>query len=150
MVDKVQTFTLFSFTQKIRKQLLNTYRQSGLENTEFAMVAALVLGYDDEIDRPLLNAYSHTGTLHVLSVSGLHVGIIYMLLGYMLSFLDRNKKTTWIKVFLILSFLWFFVLLSGFSYHTPLCWVSFICILTLIICLLSHGVLPIKYGLCAQ
>ncbi len=115
VVDKVQTFTLFSFTQKIRKQLLNTYRQSGLENTEFAMVAALVLGYDDEIDRPLLNAYSHTGTLHVLSVSGLHVGIIYMLLGYMLSFLDRNKKTTWIKVFLILGFLWFFVLLSGFS-----------------------------------
>ena len=115
VVDKVQTVTLFSFTQKIRKHLLNTYRQSGLENTEFAMVAALVLGYDDEIDRPLLNAYSHTGTLHVLSVSGLHVGIIYMLLGYMLSFLDRNKKTTWIKVFLILGFLWFFVLLSGFS-----------------------------------
>ena len=115
VVAKAQTITLFSFTQKIRKQLLNTYRQSGLENTEFAMVAALVLGYDDEIDRPLLNAYSHTGTLHVLSVSGLHVGIIYMLLGYMLSFLDRNKKTTWIKVFLILGFLWFFVLLSGFS-----------------------------------
>jgi len=115
VVDKVQTITLFNFTQKIRKQLLNTYRQSGLENTEFAMVAALVLGYDDEIDRPLLKAYSHTGTLHVLSVSGLHVGIIYMLLGYMLSFLDRNKKTTWIKVFLILGFLWFFVLLSGFS-----------------------------------
>ncbi len=115
VVDKVQTTTLFSFTQKIRKHLLNTYRQSGLETTEFAMVAALVLGYDDEIDRPLLNAYSHTGTLHVLSVSGLHVGIIYMLLGYMLSFLDRTKKTTWIKVFLILGFLWFFVLLSGFS-----------------------------------
>lgn len=115
VVSEVKTVTLFSFTQKIRKHLLNTYRQSGLENTEFAMVAALVLGYDDEIDRPLLNAYSHTGTLHVLSVSGLHVGIIYMLLGYVLSFLDRNKKTTWIKVFFILGFLWFFVLLSGFS-----------------------------------
>ncbi|MHB8260784.1 MAG: ComEC/Rec2 family competence protein [Bacteroidia bacterium] len=115
VVNKVETIILFSFTQKIRKHLLNTYRQSGLENTEFAMVAALVLGYDDEIDKPLLSAYSHTGTLHVLSVSGLHVGIIYMLLGYMLSFLDRTKKTTWLKVFLILGFLWFFVLLSGFS-----------------------------------
>lgn len=110
-----KTFSLVSISQKIRKQLLDTYRASGLEQTEFAMVAALVLGYDDEIDRPLMNAYSHTGTLHVLSVSGLHVGIIYLLLGYMLSFLNRNKKTTWIKVFLIIGVLWFFVLLSGFS-----------------------------------
>ncbi len=108
-------FSLFSLSQKIRKQLLDTYRTSGLENTEFAMVAALVLGYDDEIDRPTFNAYSHTGTLHVLSVSGLHVGLIYLLLGYMLSFLNKNKKTTWIKVFLIVTVLWFFVLLSGFS-----------------------------------
>jgi competence protein ComEC len=108
-------FSLFSLSQKIRKQLLDTYRTSGLENTEFAMVSALVLGYDDEIDRPTFNAYSHTGTLHVLSVSGLHVGLIYLLLGYMLSFLNKNKKTTWIKVFLIVIVLWFFVLLSGFS-----------------------------------
>ena len=110
-----KTFSLISISQKIRKQLLDTYRASGLEQTEFAMLAALVLGYDDEIDRPLMNAYSHTGTLHVLSVSGLHVGIIYLLLGYMLSFLNRNKKTTWIKVFIIIGVLWFFVLLSGFS-----------------------------------
>ena len=110
-----KTFSLVGFSQKIRKYLLDTYRTSGLEQNEFAMVAALVLGYDDEIDRPTFNAYSHTGTLHVLSVSGLHVGLIYLLLGYMLSFLNRNKKTTWIKVFLIISVLWFFVLLSGFS-----------------------------------
>ncbi|HXU28274.1 MAG TPA: ComEC/Rec2 family competence protein, partial [Bacteroidia bacterium] len=64
-----EKFSLFNLSQKIRRHLLDTYRASGLENTEFAMVSALVLGYDDEIDRPLLNAYSHTGTLHVLSVS---------------------------------------------------------------------------------
>ncbi len=114
-IDKLQTSSFFTITQKIRKHLLDTYRESGLQETEFALVAALVLGYADEIDRPLMNAYSHTGTLHILSVSGLHVGIIYVLLGYMLSFLDRKKKLIWLKVFLILSFLWFFVLLSGFS-----------------------------------
>jgi competence protein ComEC len=113
--DSEEKFSLFNLSQKIRRHLLDTYRASGLEETEFAMVAALVLGYDDEIDRPLLNAYSHTGTLHVLSVSGLHVGVIYLLLGYMLAFLNKNKKTTWIKVGLIILVLWFFVLLSGFS-----------------------------------
>lgn len=110
------SLSLFTFAQKIRKRLLNNYRESGLQESEFALVAALVLGYDDEIDRPLMNAYSHTGTLHVLSVSGLHVGIIYVLLGYILSFLDnKNKRLTWLKVILTLGFLWFFVLLSGFS-----------------------------------
>src|ERR1700756_62765 len=113
--DSEEKFSLFNISQKIRRHLLDTYRASGLENTEFAMVAALELGYDDESDRALLNAYSHTGTLHVLSVSGLHVGVIYLLLGYMLAFLDKNKKTTWIKVGLIILVLWFFVLLSGFS-----------------------------------
>ncbi len=115
IADKVETFSFFASTQKIRKYLLDTYRSSGLQESEFALVAALVLGYDDEIDRPLMNAYSHTGTLHVLSVSGLHVGIIYILLGYMLGFLNKHKKLIWLKVFLILTALWFFILLSGFS-----------------------------------
>jgi competence protein ComEC len=86
-----------------------------MHDNEFAMVGALVLGYDDEIDQPLMNAYSHTGTLHVLSVSGLHVGVIYLMLGFLLGFMDRHKKLKWLKVVFILLSLWFFVLLSGFS-----------------------------------
>ncbi len=114
-VDIPESFSLYGFSQKVRKYLLNTYKESGLQESEFAMVAALVLGYDDEIDQPLMNAYSHTGTLHVLSVSGLHVGVIYLLLGYLLSFMKGNKKMVWTRVILILGVLWFFVLLSGFS-----------------------------------
>lgn len=107
--------SLTVLSQKVRFRLLSVYRQSGLSAAEFAMISALVLGYDDEIDRATINIYSQTGTLHVLSVSGLHVGLIYMLLGYMLSFMDKQKKLKWIKVALILLVLWFFVLLSGFS-----------------------------------
>jgi len=114
-VTRQENFSVYSFAQKIRKYLLNTYKGSGLQESEFAMVAALVLGYDDEIDQPLMNAYSHTGTLHVLSVSGLHVGVIYLMLGYLLVFMKGSKKLIWTRVALILLFLWFFVLLSGFS-----------------------------------
>lgn len=110
-----EKFSVYTFAQRIRKQLLTAYKSCGLQGDEFALVAALVLGYADEIDRPLMDAYSHTGTLHVLSVSGLHVGVIYLLLGYLLSFLDKHRQLAWLKVFLILGILWFFVLLSGFS-----------------------------------
>lgn len=110
-----EEFSLYTYSQKVRQRLLGLYRESGLSGDEFAMVAALVLGYDDEIDQPLMNAYSHTGTLHVLSVSGLHVGIIYLMLSYLLGFLDRKRLLKWLKVFVILTVLWFFVLLAGFS-----------------------------------
>jgi competence protein ComEC len=107
--------SLYAFAQQVRQDLLGVYRQSGLAQDEFAMVSALVLGYDDEIDEPLMTAYSHTGTLHVLSVSGLHVGVIYLMLGFLLSFMDRKRALRWLKVVIILASLWFFVLLSGFS-----------------------------------
>lgn len=110
-----ENISLYTWAQHVRQYLVKTYRESGLGADEFAMVAALVLGYDEEIDQPLMNAYSHTGTLHVLSVSGLHVGVIYLLLGYMLAFMDKRKSLKWMKVCLILAILWFFVLLSGFS-----------------------------------
>lgn len=114
-VQKIKTFSVYGLAQKIRQSLLQTYKASGLQQDEFALVSALVLGYDDEIDQPLMQAYSHTGTIHVLSVSGLHVGIIYLALGFIFSFLQHNKKLRWLRVMLILSILWFFVLLSGFS-----------------------------------
>ena len=110
-----EEFSVYTFSQQVRQRLLRIYRESGLKGDEFAMVSALVLGYDDEIDQPLMTAYSHTGTLHVLSVSGLHVGIIYLMLSYLLAFLDRKLLLKWLKVLLVLVVLWFFVLLAGFS-----------------------------------
>lgn len=108
-------FSLYTLSQQVRKYLLDVYKESGLQHGEFAMVAALVLGYDDEIDKSLMTAYSHTGTMHILSVSGLHVGLIYLILGYFFVFLDKKRSLRWLRVALMLIILWFFVLMSGFS-----------------------------------
>src|SRR6185436_7838282 len=61
------------------------------------------------------NAYAVSGTLHVLSVSGLHVGIIYIALNFLLGFLDRFKKTAALKAGILIVFLWFYALLTGLS-----------------------------------
>jgi len=73
------------------------------------------LGYEEEIDQQIINAYSASGALHVLSVSGLHVGIIFIALNMFLSFMDRKRKAKIVKSFIIVLFLWFYALLTGLS-----------------------------------
>lgn len=105
---------LFDFAVNLRVSLLNTLKENGLAGNEYAIAAALLLGYDDEISSDLMQAYSHTGTLHVLSVSGLHVGILFLVLNFFLRF-PKRKYFNLLKTLLIFGVLWFYALLSGLS-----------------------------------
>lgn len=81
-----------------------------------AVVLALVLGVKDELDNDLIQSFSDTGTMHVLAVSGLHVGIIYALVFGLLKFfhLHKRKFRWWIAV-LSLTILWSYALITGLS-----------------------------------
>jgi competence protein ComEC len=82
---------------------------------EAGVAEALVYGYDDDIDGETMQAYANTGTLHVLAVSGMHVGIIYMILALLLTPLNSSKKGKIIKQVLLLVMLWVYSLICGFS-----------------------------------
>lgn len=106
---------LQSFSLKLRSKLLLIFQQAQVKGNEFAVASALLLGYTDKLDDNLLAAYSETGTLHVLSVSGLHVAIIFVIFNTILFFLDSWRYGRFLKVLLLFSFLWFYALLSGLS-----------------------------------
>lgn len=106
---------LKSIAVKLRNTFLSSYKKAGLQGQEYAVLSALVLGYDDEIDNETMKAFSASGTLHVLSVSGMHVGIIFTALSAMLVFLNRNKYTRLLRLFILLGALWFYALLTGLS-----------------------------------
>ena len=53
--------------------------------------------------------------MHVLAISGLHVGILYFLLFYLLGFLGKFRSGRIIRAALIILFLWFFAFLTGLS-----------------------------------
>ncbi len=99
----------------LRDYLLNILQQHGLEGREFAVGAALILGYTDELDPEIMRAYAGSGALHVLSVSGLHVGIMYVVVAWFLSFLDKIKRGNIIKAFLLITFLAFYAMITGLS-----------------------------------
>lgn len=86
-----------------------------LTGRELAVASALLIGYKEELDSDTKASYSRAGAMHILAVSGLHVGIVFMMLSRALFFLKRRPWQQWLQFTIILAFLWFYALLSGFS-----------------------------------
>ena len=100
---------------KCKLYILNSLQHSLLNKNSYSICAALLTGYDDEIDKSVMEAFSHSGTLHVLSVSGLHTGLIFLVLSFLFDLVDRKKRFKLIKFFWITIVLWLFALITGFS-----------------------------------
>jgi competence protein ComEC len=80
------------------------------------VVLALVLGIKDELDVEVRNAYSAAGAMHVLAVSGLHVGIIYGILLMLFKQLGlSNKKNRWFLAVVSVAALWMYAFITGLS-----------------------------------
>lgn len=106
--------TLKSFAVQMRSKTLNQLKKYNQSTDEFAVAAAILAGYDDLSDKQR-EIYSDTGVIHILSVSGLHVGVIYLLAEFLLSFLSKRNRNLLLKPFLILLSIWFYALFTGMS-----------------------------------
>ncbi len=108
-------FRIHVMAEKIREYLLDIYRKNGLEGNEFEILSALTLGYRKSMDRETRQLFAATGAAHVLAVSGLHVGIVYMLLNLFLGFMHRRKSTRFLFFILASAVLWIFSFITGLS-----------------------------------
>lgn len=100
---------------QLRNELLKILTEHNIKGNEFAVGSALLLGYEDKLDADIISAYSSTGTLHILSVSGLHVAIVYLVFNWLLFFFYKIKYGGIIKAVLLLLLLWFYAALTGLS-----------------------------------
>ena len=82
---------------------------------EYGIVNAMILGIRDDLDPELYRAYSAAGAVHILSVSGLHVGILFAVLTFLLSFLIKRPRGKLLMAVIQLAILWFYALVTGFS-----------------------------------
>ncbi len=95
---------------KWRERLLNHYRSLGLEDQEYAIIAAMTLGDKSKIDRDTKQAFSISGSSHVLALSGLHLGIIYSILTLLFG---RSRRWRWTGQALILTAIWMYAVIVG-------------------------------------
>lgn len=102
-------------SNKTRQQLLKVYEQNNIQGDEFAVLSALTLGYKDELTPELKESFSTSGAMHILAVSGLHVGIIYIILCKLLFFLEKNRYGKVLRSLITISMLFFYAFLTGLS-----------------------------------
>ncbi len=106
---------IYAFSYWFRDVLLASLQRSGLSDNEFGVAAAILLGYDDNLADEVRKNYVAAGSMHILCVSGMHVGIIYLLAGFLLGFLNRKKWQKTLKQVLLLALIWFYALIAGLS-----------------------------------
>lgn len=82
---------------------------------ELGIAEALLIGYTNDLDKDLVQAYSNTGVVHIIAISGMHLALIYVLLVWIFAKIPFINKYKWLQLVLILSCLWLFSLLTGAS-----------------------------------
>ncbi|AXY76294.1 ComEC family competence protein [Paraflavitalea soli] len=97
-----------------REILLDILRKNIPDKKQAGLAEALLIGYKDDLDKQLLQSYINTGVVHVIAVSGLHLGLIYALL-IMLCNQMPKRWDRWVAPIIIIASLWLFSLLSGAS-----------------------------------
>jgi competence protein ComEC len=104
---------LTSFIIRSRKWVLYTLRENINDSTSLGLAEALLIGYKDDLDKTLVQSYTNTGVVHVIAISGLHLGLIYWLLALPFRSLKRKSKWKWLPPLVIITGLWLFSLLAG-------------------------------------
>ena len=103
--------SIYNFREKLSNIL-----HSKIEREKSAAVAsALILGQKDFLDKETKTLFAQTGSMHVLAVSGLHVGVILYILNFLFNFLNRGKIRKIIKMLITVSLLWAFALMTGLA-----------------------------------
>lgn len=109
------TRTVVGFSEKIRNHLISKLKNTPLQSNERSILQALVLGQRRDIDKSLYNDYAAAGAIHILAVSGLHVGILYFILLFIFKPLIYLKHGSLVRSILIVLLLWGFAVLAGLS-----------------------------------
>lgn len=114
IAEKVGNPIIF-YALSLRRKLVQKFVSYIPGEGASALASALILGYRAELSKELVEAYSKTGTMHVLSVSGMHVGIVFLVLSFLLKPMNKSKSLIIIRAIIIIGLIWFYSLLTGFS-----------------------------------
>jgi len=106
---------LIGFALHWRAEQIAYYRRILKNKEAFGLASTLILGYRADLSSETLDVYSKTGTIHALSVSGMHVGLIYLIIHWSLWFLNKKKSLIVIRFLVIVGLVWFYTLITGFS-----------------------------------
>src|SRR5579885_513597 len=104
---------LYSSLFYLRDLTIKTLQRYIPEPKEQGVAEALLIGYREDLDKDLVQAYSNTGVVHIIAISGLQIGMIYAVLALFFARFKRNRVAVLLKPFVILLVIWTFTLIAG-------------------------------------
>ena len=103
-----------SWVLQFQERLQINFRKFIRDPSAFQIASAITFGYRTDMSDELLEVFSNTGTIHVLSVSGMHVGLMFFLLNLILKPIDRFQQGRKARYIFTLCMIWFYALICGF------------------------------------
>ncbi|WP_350289986.1 ComEC/Rec2 family competence protein [uncultured Croceitalea sp.] len=115
IITKTPSRTLFGYASSFRGNLIEKLQKENFGKEELAIIEALILGQRNAISAATYDDYKNAGAVHILAVSGLHIGILLLLLQFVLKPLELLPKGKIIKLIVLVSLLWAFAFIAGLS-----------------------------------
>ncbi len=98
---------------KTRDSILGILRTHIRDPAAAGLAEALLIGYRNDLDADISDAYANTGVIHVIAISGLHIGMLYAIFMWLTRPLNRSGRTAWLQLLIVLPLIWFFSLMTG-------------------------------------
>ena len=112
---------LMAMAVRCQYRLHEQYRKMGIDGKELGILSALTLGYREELDKDVQRAFSASGAMHVLAVSGLHTGIVWGIVVWLLTLggwctpLWEEKWKRWLLNMITIALIWLYAFVTGLS-----------------------------------
>ena len=107
--------TIQGWSAELRSKLLGQLEKIGIPERELSIVKAILLGARDDISEDTFNSFRKAGAIHILAISGLHVGIILVLLRILFRPVIRLPGGRQLALACSVVLLWVYALLAGFG-----------------------------------
>lgn len=113
--------TIRAYAIGLRQRLIQRYIDAGLTDRSLAFISAITLGEKDSLDSNLREAFAVAGVAHVLAISGLHTGIIYLVItslltcfGFYRPLYEQRFRRVLLSV-AIICIMWGYAFVTGMS-----------------------------------
>ncbi len=110
-----EEFNIYKSTNNIRNYLVSKLNDFNFKDKNKGIIAGISLGDRNDIDDLTNKQYTNAGVMHILSVSGMHVGIVFLILIALFKPMLKYKNGKIITYFSIILILWFYAIITGLT-----------------------------------
>ena len=106
---------IWYYSSRLRTRIIRNLEKNNFHKTELNVAIALIMGQQQDIAPDIIRDYQYAGAVHILSVSGLHIGFILIFATYILKPIPNTRRGSLLKLFIILLCLFSFGIIAGLA-----------------------------------